>query len=61
MYHFPNLDNTTRLIMIAELERDLNGINETSKPNQLTTLPNEKACLSKFLKSNSGLSLRLIQ
>ena len=42
MYYFPNLDNTTRLIMIAELERDLNGVNENSKPNRLTALPNQK-------------------
>ena len=42
MYYFPNLDNTTRLIMIAELERDLNKANEANKLNRLTTLPNEK-------------------
>ena len=42
MYYFPNLDNTTRLIMIAELERDLNKANEAGKLNRLTTLPNEK-------------------
>ena len=52
MYYFPNLDNTTRLIMISELERDLNGVNETSKPNQLTTLPNQKGLfyISKSMK-----------
>ena len=42
MYYFPNLDKTTRLIMIAELERDLNKANEAGKLNRLTTLPNEK-------------------
>ena len=36
MYYFPNLDNTTRLIMIAELERDLNKANEVSEFNVRT-------------------------
>lgn len=42
MYYFPNLDNTTRMIMISELELDLNGVDETSKLDQLTTLSNQK-------------------
>ena len=49
MYYFPNLDNTTRMIMISELERDLNGVDENNEPNQLTTLTNKKLVFQSFL------------
>lgn len=63
MYHFPNLDNTTRLIMISELERDIkNGLFYESSSLKSSYIARYKELLKKCFEYGTveGLERALV-